>query len=164
MTMLTVTGDWSWLENSPLAAAIRQWLWLYPAIEVLHILGLAIAVGSVAMFDLRLLGVSRQVFVTDMAQHLLPWACLGFTITILSGLLLFSVDAGEIAENSVFRLKLLLIAAVGVNAVWFHGRVFRSVRLWNRGTHSPIAARTIAVISLILWTGIIVCGRLIAYL
>lgn len=158
-------SDWLlWLENSALSSSIRQWLWLYPIIETIHILGLAILFGSVAMFDLRLLGFSRHLLVTDMAQHLLPWTYISFGIVALSGFLLFAVDAREIAANPAFRLKLLLIAATGINATVFHGGPFRSVRLWNRGVASPVTVKAIAILSLVLWTAVIVCGRLIAYL
>lgn len=157
------TSWWLWLENSALSSAIRQWLWLYPIISTIHILGLAIVFGSVAMFDLRLLGFSRHLLVTDIARHLLPWSFLSFVVVVLSGFLMFAVDATEIAANPAFRLKLLLLCAVGVNAAFFHGVALKSVKFWNRGVRTPRVVRAIAVISLVLWTGVIICGRLIAY-
>lgn len=159
--MLAV-ADWLWLEQSGLSSVIRQWVWLYPAIESLHLLGLALLVGSIAMFDLRLLGFSRQLWVTDLAQHLLPWAYLGFAIAALTGFLLFAVNASELAVNPAFRLKLLLIAVAGVNAALFHFK-YRSVRLWNRVVVVPLSVRAIAAVSLLLWIAVIICGRLIAY-
>nr|WP_231510213.1 hypothetical protein [Fischerella sp. PCC 9605] len=115
------------------------------------------------MFDLRLLGFSRHLLVSDMARHLLPWAYLSFAIVALSGFLMFAVDASVIATNPAFRLKLILIAATSVNAAVFHGGIYRSVKLWNRGVKAPATARITAIFSLILWTAVIVCGRLIAY-
>lgn len=161
MVVLAVT-DWLWLEQSGLSTAIRQWVWLYPAIGSLHLLGLALLVGSIAMFDLRLLGFSRQLWVTDLAQHLLPWAHLGFAIAAVTGGCLFAVDATQLAANPAFRLKLLLIAVAGINAALFHFR-YRSVRLWNRGVVVPLTVRAIAAVSVLLWFSIIICGRLIAY-
>lgn len=160
---LADTSWWLWLENSALSSTIRQWLWLYPIIETIHILGLAIVFGSVAMFDLRLLGFSRHLLVTDMARHLLPWSFLSFAVVVLSGFFLFAVDATEIAANPAFRLKLLLLCATGINAAFFHGVALKSVKFWNRGVRTPAVVRAIAVISLVLWTGVIICGRLIAY-
>ena len=159
--MLAVSS-WLWLEQSVLAHTIRQWLWLYPTIESLHLLGLALLFGSIVMFDLRLLGFSRQLWITDMAQHLLPWSYLGFAIAATTGFLLFTVDANQLAANPAFRLKLLLLTATGINAALFHFH-YRSVRLWNRGVVTPWAVRAIAAVSLLLWVGVIVCGRLIAY-
>jgi hypothetical protein len=158
-------SDWLfWLENSGLSSLIQQWIWFYPLVETLHILGFATLFGSVAMFDLRLLGYSRQVLVTDMAQHLLPWTYISFGVVVLSGFLMFVVDAPEIAANPAFRLKLLLIAAAGINAVVFHARHFQSVKRWNRGIAAPVMVKAIALLSLILWTAAIACGRAIAYL
>lgn len=156
--------SWLWLENSAVSTLIREWVWLYPALETLHILGLALLFGSVAMFDLRLLGVSRQLCVTDMSRHLLPWTYSSFGLVVVTGLLMFATDATEIAVNPAFRLKLLLITAAGINAALFHGGAYRSVRLWNREVKAPATVRLTAVFSLILWIGVIVCGRLIAYL
>jgi hypothetical protein len=158
-------ADWLiWLENSALSAVIRQWLWLYPIVETVHILSLAILFGSVAMFDLRLLGFSCHLLVTDMARHLLPWSYMGFGFVVLSGFLMFAIDATEIAANPAFRLKLLLILGTGINAVVFHGGPYKSVKMWNRGVEAPIVVKMIAVLSLVLWTAVIICGRLIAYI
>src|SRR4030095_3562652 len=100
-----------WLESSAVAVAMRQWLWLYPAVEVLHIAGIAALVGGAVMFDLRLLGVSRGLPVAALAAHLLPWARVGLGMVALSGALMFTAHATEWAENPAFRVKLLLIAA-----------------------------------------------------
>ncbi|MBD3884506.1 hypothetical protein IFO70_22445 [Phormidium tenue FACHB-886] len=161
---MEATAEWlAWLENSTLSAGMRQWVWFYPLIETLHILGLAVFFGAVAMFDLRLLGCSRQIWVTDLAQHLLPWAYLSFVVVAISGFLMFAMTATEIGVNSAFQLKLLLILAAAINAVVFHLVPFRSVLQWNRGSKVPLAAQTIAAVSLVLWAAVIVCGRWIAY-
>jgi hypothetical protein len=68
-----VGAEWLlWLKNSVLAEAVRRLFWAYPLVKALHILGISLLVGSVAMFDLRLLGASRHVRVADIARHLLP--------------------------------------------------------------------------------------------
>lgn len=152
-----------WLENSVLAEAIRQWVWAYPLIEALHILGISLLVGSVAMLDLRLLGISRHVRVTDMAGHILPWSYASFGAVIFSGFLLFATDALVIAQNPAFRLKLVLILGAGINAIAFHRKFYPSVQRWNRGVKAPLMVRAIAITSLILWIAVITCGSLIAY-
>lgn len=156
--------EWlSGLENSGWVDLMRQWIWFYPMIETMHILGLAILFGTVVMFDLRLLGVSRHLLVTDMAHYLLPWSYLSFGIVLLSGFLMFAIDATQIAANPAFQLKLMLILGAGINAAVFHSVPFKTVKLWNRGVESPTVVKFIAVTSLLLWTAIITCGRLIAY-
>ena len=152
-----------WLETTALAGAMRQWLWLYPIVEIVHIAGFVVLVGAAVMFDLRLLGLSRHLAVGDLARHLLRWARGSVALVLPSGLLMFTAHATEMAASPVFRLKLLLIAAAGLNAAAFHRGVFRSVAAWNGDAETPPAARVAAVLSLVLWTGVISCGRLLAY-
>jgi hypothetical protein len=153
-----------WLETTALAQAMRQWLWLYPTVEIVHIGGIALLVGAAAMFDLRLLGLSRRLPVADMARHLLPWARLGLGVMALSGTTMFAAHATEFATNPAFRLKLGLITLACLNAAVFHRWPFRAVSAWNVDANPPLAARCAAVLSLALWTGVIACGRLLAYL
>jgi hypothetical protein len=153
-----------WLEGSAVAVAMRQWLWLYPIVEIVHLVGIVFLVGAAAMFDLRLLGLSRQLPVADLAQHLLRWARLSLWLVIPSGTLMFMAHATEMAENPAFRLKLLLIALAVVNAAIFHRGAFRSVSTWNQYVAIPATAKMTAVLSLVLWIGVIACGRLLAYL
>jgi hypothetical protein len=153
-----------WLESSAVAVAMRQWLWLYPAVEVLHIAGIAALVGGAIMFDLRLLGISRGLPVAALAAHLLPWARVGLGLVAVSGALMFTAHATEWAENPAFRVKMLLIIAAGVNAWAFHRWPFRSVARWDRDTAAPPRARVAAVVSIVLWLAVITCGRLLAYL
>jgi hypothetical protein len=153
-----------WLESTGVAVAMRQWLWLYPAVEIVHIVGFVILVGAAAMFDIRLLGGARHVPVVDMARHHLYWSRLSLVLVVPSGIAMFMAHATEMATNPAFRLKLLLIGAAGLNAWWCQLGPFRSVRCWNRGVAAPYAAKAAAVFSLVCWVGVITCGRLLAYL
>jgi hypothetical protein len=152
-----------WLETTAVATAMRQWLWLYPLVEIMHICGFVVLVGAAVMFDLRLLGLSRRLPVSEMAQHLLPWARASLALVVPSGLLMFAAHATEMAANPAFRLKLLLIATAGVNAGVFHRWSFKSVTAWNREAEAPVGAKIAAVLSIALWAGVISCGRLLAY-
>jgi len=152
-----------WLEATAFATAMRQWAWLYPIVEIVHIVGFVVLVGAAVMFDLRLLGMSRPLPVTGMERHLLPWARAALILVVPSGVMMFVAHATEMAENPAFRLKLLLLGAATLNAAVFHRVPFRSVAAWDRNVGSPAAARTAAVVSLALWVGVISCGRLLAY-
>ena len=142
---------------------MREWLWLYPIVEILHIIGLAVLVGAAVSFDFRLLGVSRNLSVTALAHHLLPWARASLLLIVPSGLMMFIAHASEFATNPVFQLKLVLLAAAGLNVTAFHLRTFRTVAAWDRGAPAPSAAKISAILSLLLWSGVITCGRLLAY-
>jgi uncharacterized membrane protein YbaN (DUF454 family) len=153
-----------WLETSAIAVAMRQWLWLYPIVEIVHIVGFVVLVGAAAMFDLRLLGLSRHLPVRGLAWHLLPWARVGLLLILPSGLLMFTAHATEMAANPAFRVKLACIAAAGLNAWLFHRGVFQSVSRWDQQAAAPTAAKIAAIASLMLWISVIACGRLLAYL
>jgi hypothetical protein len=157
--------DWlTWLSDTALALAMRQSLWLYPIAESLHILGLAVMVGAAAMFDLRLLGVSRHLPVTAMARHLLPWSRRGFGMVVVTGTLMFVSDAPVFAANPAFQAKLGLILVAGTNIAVFHAFTARSVASWNERAKPPVAAKLAGALSLLLWTAVIVAGRFVAYI
>ena len=153
-----------WLETTALAGAMREWLWLYPAVEIVHISGFVLLVGAVVLFDLRVLGVARGPGVNAVAGFLLPWAWVGLAVVVPSGGLMFSAHATELAANPAFQLKLALIATAGLNAWLFHRGVFRAAQAWTHAGVPPLRARFAAAASLLLWLGVIACGRLLAYL
>lgn len=142
---------------------IRQDLWLYPILEILHILGFVVLVGAALMFDLRLLGVSSSISVIKLSRHLLPWSRRGLFLIIPSGFLLFITDAASLAANPVFWVKLTLIALAGINVLLFHQWVFTSSASWDTHISAPVVAKIIAVVSMLLWVAVISCGRLLAY-
>ena len=154
-----------WLDTLAVAVAMRQWLWLYPIVEILHIVGFVTLVGAAIMFDLRLLGVPRPPPVTGMERHLLRAARLSPPPVVPSGFLMFAAHATEYGlDTPAFRLKLgLLLAAarerrrLPPRSLPLRGRVGSDTR------RRPLAARVAAVASITLWVGVIACGRLIAY-
>ena len=156
-------GLLAWLEATPLAAAMRGSLWMYPIVEIFHITGFAILVGSVAMFDLRVLGFARSLPVQALGRYLLPWSVASLALIVPAGLMMFSAHPHDFAANPVFQLKLLLIGAAGLNAGLFHVGVYRGVAHWNEGRPAPALARVHAAASLAIWIAVICCGRLLAY-
>jgi hypothetical protein len=154
----------TWIERSALASAMRQELWLYPSVEILHIWGFVVLVGSVAMLDLRLLGLTRRMPARLLARHLLPWTVGALIVIVPTGTLMFMAHAGDFISNRAFVLKLALIFAAAINAVIFHLGIFRSVERWDSGVATPPAAKLHAALSLMIWMGVIACGRLLAYL
>lgn len=156
-------GFLGWLAATELSQAMRTSRWLYPIVEIFHILGFVLLVGSVAMFDLRLLGWSRLLPVQGLGRHLLPWSVGALALIVPAGLMMFSAHPHEFVENRIFLLKLALIAAAGLNAALFHAGIYRSVARWGVGVTAPLPARLHALASLALWIAVIACGRLLAY-
>jgi len=150
------------LQESALGHAMRSSHALYPAVEILHIIGFVVLVGSIVALDLRLLGLGRAIPIWPMAQLLLPLSRFGFLLAISMGFLLFSADAAHVVRNPAFQTKLLLIAAALVNIAIAHAGPWRRIALW--GAEAPRGAKVTALVSLLLWLGIVCAGRLIAYL
>ena len=152
------------IEALAIAKAMREWLWLYPAVEIVHITGFTILVGSVAMFDLRVLGLSKQISVRALARHLLPWSVAALLLIVPTGLLMFSAHASDFLGNRAFQLKMALLLAAILNAAVFHTGPYTTVKSWDTHATAPVLARISVTVSLLLWIGIISCGRLLAYL
>ena len=155
------------LEASGLGEAMRQWLWLYPSVEIVHIVGIALLFGSVAVLDLRLLGLSRHIPVRTLARHVLPWTAASFVLIVPSGLMMFTAHASDFIQSGVFVLKMGLILAAGLNAALFHTITLRTADVWDseemRRLPPPPSARLAGALSLLLWISVIACGRLLAY-
>jgi hypothetical protein len=155
------------IEASSLAVAMRQWLWLYPSVEIVHIAGIGLLFGSIAVFDLRLLGLSKSIPVRALANHVLPWTAASFVLIVPSGLMMFTAHASDFIQSGVFVLKMGLILAAGLNAALFHTITFRTADVWDseemRKLPPPPSARLAGALSLLLWILVIACGRLLAY-
>jgi hypothetical protein len=108
------------LEASGLGQAMRQWLWLYPAVETVHIVGIGLLFGSIAVLDLRLLGLGRAIPLRLLSRHVLPWTMGSFLLIVPSGLLMFTAHATEFISSPIFVIKMCLILAAGLNAALFH--------------------------------------------
>jgi multidrug transporter EmrE-like cation transporter len=153
-----------WLYATHFGTAIRESTYAFPIIETIHTLGIMVLVGTVSILDLRLLGVSmKQVPVSRLFSQILPWTWSGFVVMVITGILLFASEARDDYANNAFRLKLVLLLLVGVNPLIFHTTIFKSVQTWDLAKVTPLRARVAALLSLSLWAGIIVTGRLIAY-
>lgn len=156
--------DWlSWLQHSELAATVQESPWIYPAAEILHIIAFVVAVGCLLMLDLRLIGLGRRIAFDQAAGALLPWAIGAFCLTIPTGILLLLPEATSIARNPAFLVKMTLMLLAGANAALFHAGSWRARDRWRHGA-PPLSARLSGGTSILLWLGVIVSGRLIAYL
>ena len=149
------------LQESALGHVMRSSPALYPAVEILHILGFVVLVGSILALDLRLLGLGRAIPIQPMAQLLLPLSRFGFLLAIGMGFLLFSADAAHVVRNPAFQSKLLLIAAALVNIVIAHVGPWRHIAFWH--AEASGGAKVTALVSLLLWPSAVCAGRLIAY-
>lgn len=160
-----INGWLYWVDHTTIGTAIRQSPWLFPLIETFHLFGIVSLVSSTSILDLRLLGAGpfRHWPVSKLTQQLLPWAWWGFGVQLVTGLLMTSSEAVKNYHNSAFRLKMLLILLAAANFWIFHATSYKHVAEWDHDRQSPLAARFAAVLSLVLWFGIVAAGRYIAY-
>lgn len=153
-----------WLEGTQASVAIRESILFYPLVETTHVLTLCLFLGMTAAWDLRLVGVAmRRIPVSEVVNSLFPWAIAGFALMVVSGSLLFLSGPVRASQNVFFQVKMVMIALAGVNAFAFHRTVFRWVSEWDRTDSVPFRARVAGFASLLLWSGVVVCGRMQAY-
>ena len=161
------SGPLGALEASGLGRAMREWLWLYPSVEIVHIVGIGLLFGSIAVLDIRLLGVSKSISVRRLSRHVLPWTAASFLLIIPSGLLMFTAHATDFISSPVFVVKMCLIMLAGVNAALFHAIAMRTANVWDteemRDLRPPPSVRLAGAASLLIWIAVISCGRLLAY-
>jgi len=151
------------LEQSGLAAAIRQSTWAYPLANVSHIMALTLFAGAVATMDARLLGAFAAAPPADVVRPARRVAMLGLLLMAVSGSVLFAAEASHVAMNPVFQIKAALIALGILNALLI-GRALGAV-LDDAPAFQPLPARIrlAAALSLTIWISVAACGRLIAY-
>jgi len=151
-----------WLGHAaPPIANFMRTAWGWPTMESIHFLGLSMLVGCVGAFDLRLLGVGKRIPIAAL-HKLIPFGLLGFAINITSGSMFLLTEPDQYIYNPAFQFKVLFIGIAGLNALLFY------VTSWGRvnadGTiNAPRAGKTAAMISLSIWIGVIVCGRLLTF-
>ena len=147
------------LEAAPAIEALRLSVWAYPAVNTLHVVGIALLFGAIVPLDLRLLGWRRgDVATAALAAVLLPVSIAGFLLAAASGLLLFATDARNYAVSPLFQAKLVVIAAAMLNA-----GLLRRVD-WRSASPTSRRLALAGLASLLLWLGAITLGRWIAYL
>ena len=136
-------------------AALKSSVWAYPALEVMHICGIALLLGNLVLLEIRVFGRGAQLDVKALASLSLGIAAAGFCMAAASGLLMFASQAAELLTNRAFTLKMILLTAAGCNAAWFHGRASLDKLDW--------VAKMQMVVSSLIWLAVVACGRWIAY-
>lgn len=157
--------EWcQWLQHTRFATAISESDWLFPLIEGTHILALPLSVGMIVILDLRLLGIAFcDGPAGKLVLNLLRWCKIGFAVMFLTGGLLLITQAGKAYGNPFFRAKLIFLLLLGINAAVYQKLFFPKMAQWNSASAVPAGAKFCAGFSLILWVGVIVCGRTMAY-
>lgn len=153
-----------YLQDTEVATAIREGETLFPWIECVHVLALTLVIGSIAIVDLRLLGVrSRDRSVLQTTAEVLPITWTAFALALVTGGLMFSSNAITYAHNAFFQAKMALIAFAGLNMLGYHLVLGRGAASWHTAALTPMRARLVGGVSLALWIAVAACGRWIGF-
>jgi len=153
----------NWLGETPLSLAIAESEWLFPAIEVVHVFAISLVFGTIAIIDLRLLGVaSANRRYSEMARELLPWTWSAWVVAAMFGSLLIVSRPTAYFENADFRLKFLCMALAGINMLVFQFVTSRDIAQWDKGGAS-LAGRVAGGLSLVFWIGVVYFARMTGF-
>ncbi len=143
-------------------ASFMNSAWGWPVAESLHFIGLSLLVGTVGVFDLRMLGVGRGIPMVAL-HKLVRWGVGGYILNVITGLMFFVSAPDQYAFNPAFQMKLLFMAVAAINMMVFYRVMQKSVTATSPEERAPRAAMIIGLVSLSCWSLVIVCGRLITY-
>jgi hypothetical protein len=156
-------GFVTWLQATSLSQAIVFNIWIWPAAETLHFIGLALVIGIVGFFDLRLIGFFKSIPVAA-ARELMPFAVLGFALNLCTGAIFLIGHPEQYAHNIAWWYKVGCLAVAGLNAALFEGGVGARTVLLRAGEDTPVAAKAIGAVSILAWFGVLFWGRMLPFI
>ena len=147
-----------WLESTSFGTAVRNTIWGYPYVQLIHFGGLSLWVGTIAALDLRLLGLAgRRHTAEELAEQFFPWTWTGLGIAVLGGILLFSGIARTYIQNPAFQVKFPLVLL----GIAYHIVVLRNVSKWGRSQATPPLAKLAGGLELALWLCVVTAATYI---
>lgn len=153
-----------WLDAQSWSTQLHESYYMYAWIESTHVLTLMVFLGMLCVIDLRMLGlIFPNVPASTVAERLDRPMLVGFAVMVITGLLLYYAIPVRTTQSVWFRLKVVLLIAAGINALLFRFRMRASVGSWDSDPKPPLRIRVGAALSLLLWSGVVVTGRTIAY-
>lgn len=153
-----------WLDGTPWSTLLHESFYMYNWIETTHVLSLMVSLGLLFLVHLRMLGLAlTDIPANQLADRLRLPMIFGFSIMIVTGALLFYAIPVRSSQSLWLRFKFVLLIAAAVNALLFHRRMLAAGDGWQHQLRAPIELRTSAWMSIVSWSLIVICGRLIAY-
>ncbi len=153
-----------WMQVSDIGTGIRESIWTFPLVETTHVLALALSVGVLIWFDLRLMGWGmKHQPVSQVHKQVMPLAFFGFVVMFITGILLFWSEAEKCYLSGFFRAKVLALLLAGANAAIFELKTKKSIEEWDKYPIPPIKARLAGLFSIVTWSIVIIAGRATAY-
>ena len=152
----------TFLYHTAIGEFMRESRWAWPVLESLHFIGMSLLIGTIGVFDLRLMGFARRVPVAAL-HRLIPVGISGFVLNGVTGLCFICATPDQYIFNMAFRVKVTLIVVAGLNVLFFYSRVFRRLESLAADERPPFGARLAGVVSLSAWVGVMSAGRLLTF-
>lgn len=155
---------WIDIENWTLSWEIGGTSW-FPFLESIHVIAVAMVLGSIFMVDLRLLGLAATRYpITTLSKELVPWSWGAFVVATITGLGMFITRAASHVVNPAFQWKIVLLALAGANMAYFHFRIYRQIARWDTVAATPAQLKLVGSMSLFLWAGVMLAGRWVGHI
>jgi hypothetical protein len=153
-----------WLAGTSFSHGVQRTLWLIPVLQSIHILGIAVVLSSVAMIELRIVGVVKSQTMIQTAHRFLPWLWAGLILLAATGILLIVGEPKRSLPNPAFQLKMLMLALALAVALAFRASLRPDTTFWTRSSNARRLTNALAILAFLLWCAIAVAGRWIAYI
>ena len=150
------------LRTSPPGVWVRHSVWGWPVLESLHFMGMSVLIGTIGLFDLRLLGFARGVPYAAL-HRLIPLGIAAYSLNMVTGFFFLSGMPDQYLWNPAFRFKVTFMAVAGLNVLFFYTRVFRRLQQLPPDSPPPLGARVAGAVSLTMWIGVMSAGRLLTF-
>jgi hypothetical protein len=161
---MSVLAWCQWLQEGSISTAIRESTAFWPVLEGSHLIGMALMMAPVMMYDFRLIGFRwKNDPVSKVKWSFLPITFFGFVLMVTTGVLLFWSEPLKCYNSGYFRIKVVALILAGLNALVFHSTIDRTTAQWDTASPPPFRARIAGIMSLALWTTVIFAGRYTAY-
>jgi uncharacterized membrane protein len=152
-----------WVDAQAWSSALHESYYMYNWVETTHVLTLMVSLGMLFVIDLRLLGkLMPNVPASTVAERLEVPMMIGFSVMIITGVLLFYAIPVRTTQSLWFRIKFILLIAAAVNAFLLRQKM-KGTQPWDADPVPPKRIRVAAGLSLAFWAGVIITGRCIAY-
>ena len=151
-----------WIGSTPSHTLMTRTTWAWPAAESIHFIGLSFLMGTVGLFDLRLLGLAKSIPMTAL-HKLIPFGVMGWLLNLTTGIMFFSGAPDQYMYNPSFQLKFMFMSLAGLNVLFFYLFTFRKVKALGPGDGAPLSAKIAGGASLTFWIGVMTCGRMLTF-
>jgi hypothetical protein len=154
-----------WIQDGAISTSIRESTLGWPVLEGSHLLGLGISAGTIAISDLRMMGlILKKESASEVMHQILPWTIAGFAMMVVTGTLLLWSEPVKCYESIWFRLKVLFLFLAAINVFIFHSsNIYKKMADWEHDLNPPRGAKLCGIVSLISWGLVIIFGRTTAY-